>query len=157
MISGDKPDQTVTLGSGERRAQTAAPDPRVVVKVLERAAELVERGWCQGHVATTEAGTPCTLVEADRVCAMGAILLAIKELDVWSETDPVGMPISQYAASFVAPGLRQRFDQWSDYLRSVVPSHSISLSMWNDAKGRTADEVASEMRAAAKRLAPGQS
>jgi hypothetical protein len=94
-------------------------------KVLRRAAELVAQGWCQGHYAEDAEGTGVGSASPNAVkwCLQGAVHRAASELGV-------------------GPSLRRSFA----VARSI---DSWDAPAWNDAKGRTADEVESALYAAA--------
>ena len=96
-------------------------------KVLRRAAEIVDQGWCQDFLALDEHENAVDVQSprAVRWCALGASILAGKQMgsDGWrafheaSRTTPTG-------------------DR---------------LTIWNNAPGRTADEVATYLRSVADR------
>lgn len=104
--------------------------------VLLKAATIVEERWCQN-----------TLVSEDgRVCAAGAIATAAEELT----GDPVLVPLDLFA-----PGWRLYLDtrhQLGKYLGTPNvedPATEDGIVRWNDAPGRTSDEVAEALRKAA--------
>lgn len=123
-------------------------------KVLLRAAELVERGWCQGTLgmkAVDQAhavGDPLLdrpyrhlghlsiqdqLVAADRLCLDGAVMLAIHEV--------TGQDLTAVTQSSFYRAAREA-------LKAALPSWTSYVS-WNDMAGRTAEEVAALCRKAA--------
>jgi hypothetical protein len=94
-----------------------------VADVLELAAEIVEEGWCQGaDQRITKLGIQC--------CARGAICAAIDRLNA----DPSAEGYKAMLAAY-------------DHADKV---YKLSLATWNDADGRTADEVATMIRTVAK-------
>jgi hypothetical protein len=97
-------------------------------KVLYRAAELVDQGWCQTVTARDAAGRICrpTSARATRWCLMGAVRQAAEEADVSRARAQV---IIAVAPLFTELGLHP--------------------AAWNDAPERTADEVAAVLRRAA--------
>jgi len=106
-------------------------------EVLEAAADLIEsRGWCQGRYAAIAVdGGSCGHLhpEATCWCAEGAIG-RVAGLTLW--------------ALWQLDGRCGALAAMRDYLgRSVVT--------WNDEKGRTAEEVARELRACAAKLRGG--
>lgn len=96
-------------------------------EVLLKAAELVERGWCQGHYALDDHGNPA-LVEDDACyfCAEGAIIAAMRN------------------------------DHGRDFMETVralgraIGVHNSKIIPWNDAPGRTQAEVVAALKAAAE-------
>ena len=105
-------------------------------KVLRRAAEIVDQGWCQNALALTVDGkvlrgdTQETFLhpQAGQWCLLGAIMLAYRE--VTGSMDGRG---------------------WCDvYLRVNGHVRGASAIAWNNAPGRTADEVAALMRRVAE-------
>lgn len=101
----------------------STPSPEDVVAVLARAADRLERGWCQGVVATWN----------DReVCVMGALMLECG-------LDPRGVcgnPL--FSNAFLAVTMELGL--------------SIPLVTWNDAPGRTKEEVVTLVRNAKRQL-----
>lgn len=95
-------------------------------KVLRRAAELIDQGWCQGALAKTGTGMMLGDPEsplAARWCVTGAFIRARAELDAHGTT------------AFL----------------KVMAETAPNPAQWNNAPGRTADEVAAALRAAADR------
>lgn len=119
-------------GSGGSAPHTNRADARVV---LERAAALVERSWCQGYVARDDGGGPVPARSelACAWCALGALERATGEL---------GLDFTAYAAA-------------EDLLVSVLgleendadADHVVGI--WNDWPHRTQDEVVVALKAAA--------
>lgn len=113
--------------------ETTAPTPQ---QVLLRAADIIgERGWTQGDYIN----------EAGCVCAVGAIRAAAAEqagldnfLDVLDGDAvlPVGLSDAARRAELLAG--------------AHVDDPFGGLVGWNDAEGRTADEVVTILRAAAE-------
>lgn len=101
-----------------------------VSRVLAGASILVERGWTQGAMARTIAGLQASPGRTDAVCwcASGAIWAAARKLYGVQR----GLTIEGLA--------RER-------LRDVIRPAAVAI--WNDAKGRTAHEVAEKLREAA--------
>lgn len=94
-------------------------------KILEDAAGLVDRGWCQGRMFL---GTP----EGMKCCIIGAIQVAAADILLGEE--------------------RVRFYRKADILLSAI-AHKAGFDViadWNDAPGRTAEEVASALRELAR-------
>ncbi len=95
--------------------------------ILRRAAELVELGWCRGHVAENAAGLsvracdPCAV----KWCAAGA-------LDCAAGLDTAAMV---EAWRLVTNAVHRREGH-----------KSLDLVTWNDAPGRTQAEVAALLR-----------
>ena len=86
---------------------------------LREAARLVRQGWCQGRLAETAHGAevhPCS-PEAARWCLVGAVVRATGNGDSYPVLDAVIAHLG--------------FDRRGESLRD-----------WNDAPGRTVDEVA---------------
>ena len=106
-------------------------DRHMDAKVLRRAGELVEQGWCRFYLAMTGTGI-CfegpTSPKAVQWCARGAIQRAAHELDVADESDRVeDLAGENYGGAF-------------------------GLAHWNNDPERTADEVAAALREAADRV-----
>ena len=96
-------------------------------KVLRRAAEIVEQGWCQGALARDERGVGVGLnsPRAAAWCAVGAFKLAMHELGC------ARIPCRSWDSAEAACGG--------------------SAVRFNNAPERTADEVAAALREAAAR------
>ena len=112
-------------GDIKQYAETVS-DP--VANVLMEAAAIVRRGWCQG---VQEVNGP--------VCAMRAIRIAAG-FPIWDVVDG-----HEWLAFHVIAqtGAAQR-------LAAHLSVLADDIWMWNDAHGRTAEEVASAMEAAAR-------
>lgn len=100
--------------------------------VLIKAASLVEQGWCQGHLYLNDDGEPFSFGldferRPDKVCLEGALRVAALDL-----TGNLGGMLSMRAHQKMAD------------LVYEFPYE------WNDAEGRTADEVADALRRAAE-------
>lgn len=56
---------------------------RITARIIKKAIQLLEHGWCQRHYAETKMGFPCREVseEANRFCAVGSLLRASDDLD----------------------------------------------------------------------------
>lgn len=102
-------------------------------EVLLKAAELVERGWCQGHGATDKSGNTVDRDADDAACfcALGAISRAtqgtkqsVRNDLFWDARARLGDVVDQAGFMGVAP--------------------------WNDAPGRTQAEVVQALRQAAE-------
>ena len=102
----------------------------LVAKVLVGASILVERGWTQGAMARTGAGMAASPSRSDAVCwcASGAIWAAAERL-----LGPQHAPLVE----------REARERLRDVISPAAPT------IWNDAKGRTAAEVAAKLREAA--------
>ena len=98
-------------------------------QIFERAAQFVERGWCQGVSATTVEGVKVQFehAEAARFCGMGALARALHEAGWWcAETQSMAFQLAQRKLATVAEG--------------------ISFTSWNDKLVRTKEEVAAVLR-----------
>lgn len=112
-------------------------DAHMDAKVLRRAAEIVEQGWCQHEYAFMN-GAPLQVsameierfLIADAVCLEGAFIRARYEIT------------GERTMSAELGGLS---------LATVLGLAGGVAYRWNDAPGRTADEVAAALRAAADR------
>lgn len=95
-----------------------------VAELLERAAEQVAKGWCQGHGAEDARGysTRTDSPSAIRWCAIGAIDLH---------------------------GVYPEVEQARQALCAVIGESSVAI--WNDRAGRTQAEVVAALRQAAER------
>lgn len=111
-------------------------------KVLRRAAEIVEQGWCQGSKARDCLGRqvhPLSPV-ATQWCEAGAVHVAMAER---------GFRFGAQAADGW---------WWSDLTKHVDaaglswPLNNVLGALYNDVPGRTAGEVAAHLRAGAARL-----
>ncbi len=92
-------------------------------RILRQAAALVRRGWAQDDVALDADGCTCDPEDpaAVRWCAVGAV-------DAANDTRP-------YVSNVL--------------LELLLEAHVGDAGKWNDAEGRTADEVAAVMVAVA--------
>lgn len=123
-------------------------------KVLRRAAELVDRGWCQmalgqaGHASLSRVTQ--ALLGSDRLCAVGAISVAIHEVlgvrlptdeiaDDPASPEPYARPLDPFWP------IRDRL-VWS--CQKAMDGPMSTLDAWNDTEGRTADQVADLLRRA---------
>lgn len=108
-------------------------DPRMAAKVLRRAAEIVEQGFCQGHLAVNTEGRYVDELSptATAWCALGAMCLAAHQV-TGSRSNDLGA--------------------WSALNALVQPT---LIHEWNNAPERTADEVAQALRDAAERCEAG--
>lgn len=98
-------------------------------QIFERAAQLVERGWCQGNSATLTSGTPARWEDpaASCFCAAGATMRALWEAGWWCpETQSAAMTMLQR--------------------KVTIASKTIAPMKWNDAPERTKEEVAAMLR-----------
>lgn len=131
-------------------------------KILHRAAELVERGWCQDSLGVKRVGflgvsrmpvSSAALAQADEVCAIGALNLAIHEItgvdmvnpEFLNSLTPLVIANPPFEA-IRAPILHK--------IQALLPplnnGRTNFLAPWNDAKGRKAEEVAALFRQAAE-------
>lgn len=114
-------------------------------RVLDRAAERVEMGWCQHGVYVDTDGRMCAMEHACRRCAHGALLEAAHALTGGGRASL--KPLS-LLADLVAPG------------RAVVGGlrdrDVAAVTRWNDAPGRTQAEVAAALRETARRVRAGE-
>ena len=95
------------------------------IRVLERAAELVEQGWTQGFVARTASGNECDSYHSQACvwCAIGALERSLYET-----------------------GGRSFFD--AHHKLQIASGDRGMLSEWNDAPERTQAEVVAAFRRA---------
>ena len=117
-------------------------DRMTTQKVLMRAAELVDQGWCQ-DVAARCAGLPVrwNTPEVDQVCLSTALGRAVHDVTgEWPETTVEGFawggPLEATARAMV-----RVCPEWRDGGAPI---------RWNNAHGRTAEEVAGLLRRAAE-------
>lgn len=97
-------------------------------EVLLKAAELVERGWCQGTGAKNGAGREVSTTGRAAVC--------------WCAEGALGR---------AAHGCEDHdFYAAKNALLRALPSLVLSIPEWNDAPGRTQAEVVAALRAAAE-------
>ena len=104
--------------------------------VLLRAAEEVRKGWCQD-----------ALERDGEVCARGGMIKAVEAPLYWLDIDE---------KTVIAPPIVLKADKhFERYLRRHADANLGSswtgdyVSRWNNAPGRTADEVAAALEAAA--------
>jgi hypothetical protein len=152
------------------------PDPQMTRKVLLRAAEILEAGWCRGHYCATPAGQQVDVYNAevgvDRFCVQGAILKATQEvfgIDYTIIDNPKSSPadyqrhglwfrhpVAAAAADAVGAPLVVRFEAYLETLSPSVfhPSEAsrAAITRWNDDLCRTGEEAAALVRATAERL-----
>ena len=104
-------------------------------RILERAAELVERGWAQRFFAYDSRGHKVEPTSGDAVewCALGAIDRAAYEL---------GYKLGAGGYTEEAEMALYRRDELT----------GMAISEWNDSGAQTADQVAATMRGAAASL-----
>jgi len=128
----------------------------ITKKVLLRAAELVERGWCQYALGTRSKmmdafwsgetrisyqvpiNRPHGLLTAERVCLDGALMLAVHEV--------TGHNLEELAQS---SAYRDARDVMTDAVHARSDG-SPSYVIWNDRSDRTAEEVAALCRKVAE-------
>jgi len=103
------------------------------VAVFERAAQLVETGWCQGTSALDAEGLPARWDSPKAVCfcAMGAIARALQDVSGWTQLK------HSEAMTMVMGGLK-------------FAGATTGLVKWNDAQERTRHEVATLLRMVGK-------
>lgn len=90
--------------------------------LLKAAAYIEEHGWCQNHINDA----------AGRVCLAGAIYAV--------------------GGGFLDDGIPKRCPVRSeafDAIRNALPDCTFRIPAWNDAPGRTQDEVVAKIRAVA--------
>jgi hypothetical protein len=127
----------VAVMQDNRRVVTLRPprpvDPAVTIKVLTRAVEIVKEGWCQQYSALDREGVqvPAEDARATRWCLHGAINRAVYELTGRTDMTPI------HRATSMAVG------------RAIGPLGFSGIA-FNDAPGRTEDEVAAKLREAAR-------
>lgn len=108
-------------------------------EVAERAAEIVEEGWCQGYLVSPEGAH----------CAVGAANVASGSL-----TKEISLFDEQYRVLAEAGDVDALHDALIEMFE-VIGDFS-TIEAWNDAEGRTQSEVADAWRLVAKRLAPSE-
>lgn len=105
-------------------------------EILEGAAELVKKGWTQGAYGRDANGSP-DACQADRVCwcALGAITqVASKDgFGNWDARVALANKIRGQVVSFAS-----------------LPSYANVIADWNDAEGRTQEEVVDLLLSCAK-------
>jgi hypothetical protein len=109
-------------------------------EVLREAAALIEQGWCQKYAARDAFGNETLINDGDDVewCALGAIDCAADRLT------------SEIADEFQIGNRLQLVKSAETRLCKVVKVEGIgAIVQWNDARDRTAEEVAAALREAA--------
>lgn len=102
-----------------------------VADVIDGAADVLDRhGWIQGALATP-----------DGVCAIGALRVALRLSVTRVGTEPPS-PTPVWLFKVIEDEI---------FVHRNVPRMFAGIADWNDAPGRTADEVKDVFRAAAKR------
>ena len=110
-------------------------DPPMAAKILDRAADLVDQGWCRFTQAKDVSGRLAvrpTAPEAAQWCLIGAIIMAEHEL--------TGEP-----PEAIERGILGR----APWNRILARHHD---ARWNIEPERTADEVAAFLRTEAEKL-----
>ena len=116
----------------QREYQAPLPPPNDDPKptkrdVLHRAADLLEEfGWCQGALTNLGIGISPREAGVDRFCLSGAIGRAVYDLLGFSEGSAIA---------------------WARILHDLGGIEAVS---WNDAPGRTKEEVVTKLREAAE-------
>jgi hypothetical protein len=154
------------------------PDPQMTRKVLLRAAEILELGWCRDHYCATEAGFQIDVGQAqvgiDRFCVQGAILKATQEIfgldySGWEAVTYAEWasrrlywrhPVAAEAAEAVGLPLIPQFLAYLERLRGGEGAFSVeqtenaraSITRWNDSVCGSAEEAIALVRATAERL-----
>ena len=100
-------------------------------QVLLRAASEVRKGWCQFELDDA----------SGNVCARGAILRG-------AEVDLGGI-MAWHEAPAIANAADRRLARYLGYDGDLPPGHDRTVSGWNNAEGRTQEEVASALERAA--------
>lgn len=106
----------------------------MIQKVRERAAELVEQGWCTGNYAQDAQGKMCKISAPERtkLCLIGAVVVA-------------DMEIQPEGPSVVGSVLEQVGEELGLCIKDPIMGYvSIDISNWNDAS--TAEQVAAALR-----------
>lgn len=101
--------------------------------IFERAAELVEAGWCQETSAKNATGGAVRWDAEQAVCfcAAGAISRALEDTSGWSQI---------------------KYSQAIAWMQETLKGAGVlsGIPKWNDAAERTQDEVAAMLRKAGK-------
>lgn len=116
---------------------TRKPTPTAIADVLDKAADIIDRnGWHQGDLYDGHQADVGVPVSECRVCAIGAINTAIS-----------GQATADLAGyDLLLAGLAETcIDEVLDQGWWTVPE-------WNDAAGRTQDDVTTALRNAAARM-----
>lgn len=113
----------------------------LVGKVLRRAAELVEQGWCQHNGALRQGvRVEWNAAEVDAVCLTTAIARADHEVTgAWPAI--VAGAYDSVATKAAGQALRRCRPDWTEGGDPI---------RWNNTPGRTADEVVALLRCAAE-------
>ena len=108
------------------------PEPETMRAALLGAADLVDRGWCQGTYALDDRDKRVETCSPHAVawCAEGALARAVFDMGIMDD------------AEFLVEKL----------VDAVEIRSGIHITAWNDAKRRTSDDVSSRMREAAGRI-----
>ena len=103
-------------------------------ELLYRAAELLERGWCQGTAARDCEGVTVSVINdtACQWCTVGAFL-AVAYRDY-----------SESGSNLFEPW----YSEMASAFRAVLPD-GVGISPYNDSPGRTQAEVVAKVREAA--------
>jgi hypothetical protein len=137
-------------------------DREDLAKALDRAADLVERGWRQGDLASNWFGFPCSPYSlfARRFCARGAIQRALWEMDLLDNLPQCELEIAREML-LAAPGTplgarllgsREWAAAMEDDKPRGVPLDLAAIERWNDNRGMTSTEVVQVLRFAAGEL-----
>lgn len=138
-------------------------------KVLRTAADLLERGWCQGSLGqqvceipgdggytTTPVGASAFTpgVDIGRLCLMGALLKAVVDLygaawPAWPTLGLTGLASTSLDCAMSASYLKTQKAVENEVHRLV--GWPVSITTWNDALPRTQAEVVDVVWAAAAR------
>lgn len=117
------------------------PELDEIAETLERGAEAVRRGWCQGTSWEMGYDKDSEKVIPLAVCASGALF---------------------HAQGLIDPGVYKQPDNLNRRLRYTLSLISLEgflgvndVPRWNDVEGRTQDEVADAMERCAKELRNG--
>jgi hypothetical protein len=98
-------------------------DNATIVKILDRAADYVDQGWCQHDGEREINGQLC-------YCAYGAMQKARLDVAFFALTEPVVRAVKKH----------------------IGLSDESSIFDWNDAPGRTQQEVVDTLRAVARKV-----
>lgn len=116
-------------------------------EILDQAADVIERnGWTQVAFSETDPDTIYTTTRDCPVCALGAMNVAA---GLEPDAEPDERPVGAYRAFAEHLGLSVDAD------RGVIGFSTSIGEDWNDAKGRTAEQVVTELRACAANLRAG--
>lgn len=112
------------------------PSHDLVIEKLSEARELVRGGWCQGQAHAVVEGVDC-------YCIVGAVSEVCGTVRL---SHPV-VVAGDHIAGQVVPGAWIR-DAVTAALVDALPRPVGSPAVWNDARGRTQDDVVSLFTAA---------